>query len=178
MSGQNFIVPARSWPAIEKIALEWRFGLGLDDVAYMPIIEVMEQVLDHKLGRFTLLIEDASYMGAAEGLTDPNGEFIMLREDVYRRACQGNPRDRFTAAHEFGHWVMHTQVQLARASPGEMIKPFRLSEPQANQFASEILMPKKFFSCNDNSTTVMKRHGVSVPAATNRLEYLRRKQMI
>lgn len=178
MSGQNFIVPAMSWPAIEKIALEWREGLGLANLPNIPIVETMEEILDHRLDRFRFLVEDAHSMGAAEGLTDPHGKFIILREDVYRGACGGNPRDRFTAAHEFGHWVLHTNGQLARAGPGQKVEAFRLSEPQANQFASEILMPRGFFNHGDTVEVVMRRHGVSFQAATHRLDYLRRKGFI
>jgi Zn-dependent peptidase ImmA (M78 family) len=173
MSGRNFIVTPRSWAAIEAIALEWRDSLLPRDTARTPIIELMEEVFDHKLNLFRLLAGDKHEMGSAEGYTYPNGSCIVLREDVYRGAWRNNRRDRFTAAHEFGHWVLHTNQPLARAQDGVNIPGYRLSEPQANHFASEILMPKRFFSTYDSATDVMNRHDVSYKAAEVRLSYLR-----
>lgn len=175
MSGQNFIVPARSWDDIEQIAQGWRSKFGLDNVTYTPIMEMMEKVLDNRLEAFTLIPMDSAEMGPAEGYTDPDGEYIWLREDVYKGGWAGEPRDRFTAAHELSHWAIHTKIALARAMPCQKIPAYRLSEPQANQFASELLMPAKFFSSTDTVHVVMARHGVSYKAATNRLEYLQRK---
>nr|WP_246359728.1 ImmA/IrrE family metallo-endopeptidase [Stakelama sediminis] len=102
----------------------------------------------------------------------------MLREDVYRGAWAGEVRDRFTAAHELAHWAIHTKIPLARATAGQEVPAYRLSEPQANQFASELLMPARFFTILDTVHTVMDRHGVGYKAASNRLEYLNRKGKI
>ncbi len=178
MSGYNFIVPPRSWAVIESITVQWRESFHLSEVADFPIMDFIEKVLDNKLGWLTLEVEGQQLMGAAEGYTDPNGKFIMLREDVYRGANAGNARDRFTAAHELGHWALHTKVPLARATPEQNIKPFRLSEPQANVFASALLMPRRFFSRSDDEDDVMSRHGVGFQAARNRLEYLRRNGLL
>lgn len=178
MSGQNFIVPARSWDNIEQIAQGWRSKFGLDQTPETPIMEMMEKVLDNRLEAFTLIPMSKAEMGPAEGYTDPDGSRIILREDVYEGAWAGEPRDRFTAAHELAHWAIHTNIPLARATPEQNVKPFRLSEPQANQFASELLMPARFFFRSDTSAIVMERHGVSYQAACNRLDYLRKKGKI
>lgn len=178
MSGQNFIVPARSWDDIEQIAQGWRSKFGLDQVARTPIMEMMEKILDNRLSAFTLIPMEQAEMGPAEGYTDPDGDYIWLREDVYKGAWDGGPRDRFTAAHELSHWALHTKIALARAMPGQNIPAYRLSEPQANQFASELLMPVRFFGPTDTVQIVMERHGVSYQAATVRLDYLRRKGKI
>lgn len=178
MSGQDFIVPARSWDNIEQVAQGWRSKFGLDDTPYTPIMEMMEKVLDNRLNCFTLIPMDATEMGPAEGYTEPDGKFIWLREDVYYGAWAGEGRHRFTAAHELSHWAIHTNIPLARAMPGQKLPAYRLSEPQANQFASELLMPAKFFTRFDCEHDVMERHGVSYQAASNRLDYLRRKGKI
>lgn len=178
MSGQNFIVPARSWDNIEQIAQGWRSKFGLDQSPFTPIMEMMEQVLDYQLNCFTLIPMDVEEMGPAEGYTDPDGRFIMLREDVYTGAWNGEVRDRFTAAHELSHWAIHTNISLARAMPGQHVPAYRLSEPQANQFASELLMPAKFIRPTDTVHDVMDRHGVGYQAASNRLEYLTRRGKI
>lgn len=178
MSGQNFIVPPKSWDGIEQTAQGWRSKFGLDLTPYMPIMKIMENVLDNRLNCFTLIAAEASEMGPAEGYTDPEGRFIILREDVYKGAWAGGVRDRFTAAHELAHWALHTNVPLARAMPQQHVPAYRLSEPQANQFASELLMPAKFFTLSDSVEDVMARHGVGYQAARNRLDYLTKKGKI
>lgn len=178
MSGQNFIVPPRSWDNIEQFAQGWRSKFGLDQAPMTPIMDMMERVLDNRLEMFTLIPMSMDEMGPAEGYTDPDGSKIFLREDVYEGAWADEPRDRFTAAHELGHWAMHTNIPLARAKPEQEVKPYRLSEPQANQFASELLMPARFFFWSDTPELVMDRHGVSYQAASHRLNYLRKKGKI
>lgn len=178
MNGNGFIVPPLSWSKIENNTLKWRSILGLEKEPLFPIMEVLEKVLDNKLNLFDLIIAENQEMGSAEGYTDQSGKAIYLREDVYRRAWEGESRDRFTAAHELGHWDMHTNVQLARVQPEQNVPIFRQSEPQANQFASELLMPARFFSAEDTPETVMLRHGVSYQAAANRLSYLHRKRRL
>jgi len=178
VSGQNFIVPPMSWDGIEQIAQTWRSKFGLDSTPYTPIMEMIERILDNQLGCFTLVVDEVSKMGPAEGYADPGGKFIFLREDVYEGAWEGKARDRFTAAHELSHWAIHTNIPLARAAPQQNVKPYRLSEPQANQFASELLMPARFFSFSDNVDLVMDRHGVSRSCAELRLNYLKRKGKI
>ena len=138
----------------------------------------MEKILDNRLNLFTIIASELSEMGPAEGYTDPDGHFIILREDVYKGAWAGEVRDRFTAAHALAHWALHTNIPLARAMPQQHVPAYRLSEPQANQFASELLMPAMFFTLSDSVEDVMARHGVGYQAASNRLDYLKKKGKI
>ena len=177
MSGQNFIVPPRSWDDIDRIAQDFRSKLGLRDVPLFPVIEVLEHILDFKLG-VNFFVRSKREMGAAEGGTDPNGKFIILREDVYQGACDGNGRDRFTVSHEIGHLVLHSGIPLARATPETTVKAYCLSEPQANQFAAALLMPAHFFTKSDTPELVKDRHGTSHEAARLRVERLRGKGLI
>ena len=41
------------------------------------------------------------------GCRDATENCIKIREDVYERAIKGYGRDRFTLAHELGHFLMH-----------------------------------------------------------------------
>jgi Zn-dependent peptidase ImmA (M78 family) len=178
MSGFDFKVAPRSWDEIAQICDRVREVLQLTNEPKFPIMEVLEDVLDHQLGLVRFEVGSNSEMGVTEGHTCPKGEFIELREDVYRLACEDDGRSRFTAAHELGHFIMHTNVPLARMAPNENVKPFRLSEAQANQFAAELLMPPRFFKAGDDEHEVMERHGVSRSAAIHRLSYLRKKGKI
>ncbi|QGM97696.1 ImmA/IrrE family metallo-endopeptidase [Methylocystis parvus] len=178
MSGTDFIVPARSWDEIGRITNRVREQFNLSLAPVFPVVDFIERVLDHHLGVLQFEVGDRTEMGNAEGLTDPSGEFLELREDVYYAALAGDGRAMFTAAHELGHFWLHRNVALARVSPAEEVKPFRRSEPQANQFAAELLMPRGFFRSSDTEQTVVDRHGVSYDAARNRLKFLRSRGMI
>lgn len=171
---QDFIVPARRWTEIGGIADNVRHRLGLWENPHLPIMDLIERVMWQKLGWFELQILDHAEMEGAEGYTCPKGEFIRLREDVYVGACRGDGRPRFTAAHELGHWAMHTNIPLARARRGDGTPAFRLAEPQANQFAAEILMPRRFITSFDDEDDLVKRFGVSWEAARNRIRYLQK----
>lgn len=169
----QYTAPALSWDAVHGRAEALRRSLSLQEIPYFPIVTVMEKVMYERLELFQLRICDRDEMDGAEGLTDPDGEFIMIDEQVYLSACDEEPRARFTMAHELGHWFLHTKRPLARARPGSVVKPYRDPEAQANQFAAELLMPRKMIARNDTVRQVMDRFGVSLSAAENRLNFMR-----
>ena len=76
------------------------------------------------------------------GEADPDNKVIRIRESVYNRAVAGNPRDRYTIAHEIGHIVLHVlrkpKIKFCRFD--EEIKPYEDVEWQANTFAAEFLV--------------------------------------
>lgn len=121
-----------------------RKKLLVENEAYIDIVRVAEilfPILFEKEGyQFDILSEEE--MGNNHGLTDPTRGHVMIRNDVYERACQGHGRDRFTIAHELGHFLLHNGVTLglARAEEGEKIKTYCDPEWQANAFAGEFLM--------------------------------------
>lgn len=171
-NGNDFIVPPRRWTEIGGIADKLRHQFGQAETPRVPVIDIIERVLDQRLGLLNLEVGTHDEMGQAEGYTCPKGEFIMLRQDVYEGVWAGEGRDRFTTAHELGHWVMHTNAPLARARKGDGTPAFRLAEPQANQFAAEFLMPGCFIGAGDEEDDLIDRFGVSWEAAHNRLRYL------
>lgn len=174
MSGRDYVVPPLSWAAIGAITDNIRTQFSLAAEPEFPVMEFLERVLDQRLNAVRLEIESIDDMGDYEGLTDPNGHFIALREDVYEKAWHGDGRARFTVAHELGHFFLHTGRPMARESPRAQVQKYRLSEPQANQFAAELLMPRNFFLPNDNMYSVAGRHGVSHEAARLRVNYMRK----
>lgn len=173
-SRDDFVFPPLSWMDIAKKADGVRRQFNIHAMPYVPVIELIEKVFDQQLNLLEFRVGDEAEMGSAEGYTCPSGDFIMLRGDVYEKACDGDGRARFTASHELGHWMLHTNVPLARANRSEKVRPFRLAEPQANQFAAEFLMPRGFIFPSDTEGNLMDRFGVSCEAASNRLRYLRR----
>lgn len=178
MSGTDFRVPPRSWDNIAQVTETLRGQFGLTHEPNFPVMDFVERVLDHKLGWLTFLVGDDDEMEGAEGLTPPDGSYIMIRDDVYAAAGKREGRARFTVAHELGHWILHTNVPFARVSADVRVKPYRLSEPQANQFAAELLMPRDFFTPADSVEEVVRRHGVSHEAAEWRLKFLKDRGLI
>jgi hypothetical protein len=75
-------------------------------------------VLEFRLGAvfegFYIDIREKESMGEDEGRIIGGTNSLALREDVYEGAWGGNGRDRFTACHEFGHFLMHRTVTMAR----------------------------------------------------------------
>lgn len=90
-------------------------------------------------------------------------------------------RDRFTIAHELGHYFLHYRAPAPHRI-GERISTFtrlgrNVAETQANVFASNLLMPEEHFKTafkqlNGDMAMVARRFDVSVPAAKVRAEYL------
>lgn len=174
----DFVVPPRSWDNIHAVAERVRGAIGIEDLSHVPVVDVLEKVLDYQLGMVRFEVGNYHEMAGAEGLTDPNGEFIQIREDVYEAAVSGDGRARFTVAHELGHFFLHTGIPLARSVKGDGIDIFRKSEPQANQFAAEFLMPRQKMWRGISPTEISRNHGVSDEAARNRVRYLGGKNLI
>ena len=174
MSGPDYIVPPRSWANIASLTDSIRIQFSLSDTPNFPVMDFLERVLFQKMGVVELEVGDKAEMGPYEGLTDQSGRTIILREDVYEDAWNGDGRARFTVAHELGHLFMHTGIPMARAAGS--VKPFRLSEPQANQFAAELLMPRHFMSPSDRPDHVIARHQVSHEAAANRIRFMEKER--
>lgn len=112
-----------------------------DDEVQMPIAEILEFKLPLLFQGFSLEIADPSEMGGDEGRAIPDRNEIELRQDVYEQAWKGHGRFRFTLAHELGHFLLHRNVALPRASDGHPI--FRDAEWQADTFAGGLLFSRK-----------------------------------
>jgi len=174
MTGMNFIVPARSWPDIAAKADSVRTTFGLGHTAFLPIIDLLELLPDVLPGFDFQILPDDEMQGMM-GRTAPDGSSITLAETVYLRACNNSGRDRFTAAHELGHLILHKGTSFQRADTRLGLKPYILSEPQANLFAAILLMPKNFIQADYAPGDIMELFGVSYEAAVNRLETLSRR---
>jgi Zn-dependent peptidase ImmA (M78 family) len=122
-----------------------RNELGLSTEHFFPVVEFLEFGLPRMDDSFVLEIGSIKEMGGRYGVTYPEQSKIVLREDVYNNAVDGVPRDRFTIAHEIGHYIMHSpnRVAFARERKKEKLAPYLDPEWQANTFAGELLAPPK-----------------------------------
>lgn len=118
---------------------------------------------------------------------------LVLRESspvIFINADQHSNRQRFTIAHEIGHYLLHKQEQVHVDNEFSVVYRNNKSstgedqhEIEANQFAAEILMPEncveKYLSENKittiTETTIAEMaefFGVSLQAMTIRLSVL------
>lgn len=122
---------------LREFACRFRHIFGLENELNFPIVRFIEWILP-MLG-FEYEIVPVNEMGNAYGVTHTGMRVMKIREDVYDKAVEGNPRHRFTLAHELGHFLLHTpdRVSFARGEVPAYMNP----EWQANVFAGELLAP-------------------------------------
>ncbi|MFF3703900.1 ImmA/IrrE family metallo-endopeptidase [Pseudomonas qingdaonensis] len=175
MSGPSCEVPARSEADIFGLAQAVRTDLKIsaDD---FPIIEFLELGMPLLFEGFSFELGTYAQMGSNHGLTIPSENVIRLREDVYEGCCSGRGRDRFTAAHELGHYLMHRNaaIKFHRAENGRL-PAYLDSEWQANRFAGGLLMPELLMKSCASLDEVVNRFKVSRDAAIVQNKVLAKK---
>lgn len=165
MSGPRCEVPPRSGAQIAQIAESIRRDVKIEADGF-PLARFLELAMPRIFPGFALEVGTMAAMGPNHGLTVPIEKVIRLREDVYDGLIRGVGRDRFTAAHELGHYIMHRGVPIVfhRAEHGEL-KTYKDSEWQANTFAGDLLMPRAAMMTCESLEEVAMRFGVSLKAA-------------
>lgn len=136
---RGIVVPPMSTQAIRSFADQVRTTFVDDDQVEFPIMDVLEFRMGLVFNDFYLDVRDKEHMGDDEGRVVANQNAIALRIDVYEGAWSGNGRDRFTACHEFAHYLMHRTVTMPRMR-GDSDKIFCDAEWQADTFAGTLLM--------------------------------------
>jgi Zn-dependent peptidase ImmA (M78 family) len=164
MSDIVFEAPPRSGDNIEDLADAIRKMFGLEDETYFPIVAFVEKALPLLVEGLEFDVIEASEMSNRMGAVNPVTRQFYLREDVYDAAVAGQPRHRFTLAHESGHAIMHVGT-LNRMSPSAKPITFRDPEWQANKFAAALLMPRHLVKKRKSIDEIMQRFGVSREAA-------------
>ncbi|MFA1820535.1 ImmA/IrrE family metallo-endopeptidase [Virgibacillus oceani] len=138
-----FIAEPISRKKIRAMTSFIRKEFELFDETCFPVVHFFEYGLGQFDDDYNYEIASISEMPNDYGLTFPEENKIMIREDVYDRAIDGVGRDRFTIAHEIGHYIMHrpSLIALARNHKEVKIPAYKDPEWQANTFAGELLAP-------------------------------------
>jgi Zn-dependent peptidase ImmA (M78 family) len=165
------IVAPRTKREIEAIAEDVRHALDLGLEDRVSMLPILEQVLYDVIEDYEFHVEDDHVMGNLEGLTDTHRPIIKLKNSVYLGLERAQNRPRFTAAHEFGHLVLHCGLPTYRAFSTEY-QPLCDPERQANIFAGAFLMPRQAFLACRTVKEVMQKFGVSHDAALCRSRHL------
>lgn len=176
MSGHCFEVPPMSRAAIRHLARQVRETLEWKE-PHFPIVEYME--IYHQIDKsFVYDICEKEIMGDNHGITFPDKKIMLIREDVYEGAVDGNGRDRLTIAHEFGHLHMHTNLGLARKAADADIPAFRSSEWQANCFGGELLVSAAHIAACRDPWEASQVFGVSLDAADYQWRMFKKDKVI
>ena len=168
------IVSPRTKRQVEALAEQVRIDLDIDLDGRVAMIPILEEVLYEVIPDYAFHVEEDKVMGRLEGLTDTHRPIIKLRNSVYQALERSDGRARFTAAHEFGHLVLHCGLPTYRAFSDEY-QPLYDPERQANIFAAAFLMPAEAFRLCRTVQEVTRKFGVSHDAAMCRARNLRHK---
>jgi transcriptional regulator with XRE-family HTH domain len=150
---RGLLVPPLSMRTLWGFAERVRSLFVSDDEVCFPIMDVLEFRFQNFEKGFYLDVCSHAEMGAEEGLVLAGSDCIKLREDVYEGAWSGVGRHRFTACHEFFHFLAHRQVALPRLRDDSHLV-YRDAEWQADTFAGGLLMSPKHLArlgCAENA---------------------------
>ena len=173
----GLIGPAMRESLIANFAVWIRDLAHLSDVKNLPILplyEMLEMLRVFGEKAHFEVVED-NLLGDDDARTYPDHGKIVLCESVYDRAARGDPRARFTMAHELGHLALHRNISFARANPKSPPKIYQNSEWQADVFASHLLMPAPLLKDYIRQEDVMRDFNVSFSAANTRLRKFKEK---
>lgn len=168
-----FIAEPTSRKKIRAMTSLIRKEFGLFDEKCFPVVHFFEFGLSQFDDDYNYEIASIGEMPNDYGLTYPDENKIMIREDVYDRAIEGVGRDRFTIAHEIGHYIMHRPnlIALARNHKEEKVPAYKNPEWQANTFAGELLAPPNIINGLTESE-ISSQCGVSFECAKIQLNSL------
>ena len=131
-----------------------------------PIMQFLELIMPQIFPELNLEIPEIEEMPFKEGETIPGTNTIRIRQDIYRAACDGDGRARFTVAHEVGHFILHTpdSIVLCKMEEGQKLNAYEDPEWQANYFAGELLAPV-YLAKGMNELKIMIEFALSESAA-------------
>jgi transcriptional regulator with XRE-family HTH domain len=161
---RGIYVPPMSTETIREFAEKIRSTFVDDERVDFPIMDVLEFRVATLLEGFYVDVQDKEAMGSEEGRVVAGENVIVLREDVYTGAWNDNGRDRFTACHEFAHFLMHRTVTLARMRD-DSEKIYCDAEWQADTFAGSLLMSVRHLDYFDGPDEAASACKMSPPAA-------------
>lgn len=120
------------------------------------------------------------------GYIKMNGNSMIVNSDdnsfeIYVSASDGKRRQKFTIAHEIGHYLIHYLGNISK-NPQTTYRRTSVAvgghqEYEANVFAANLLMPENKFekiykNCGQDLVIVAEKFGVSIAAAEVRARSL------
>ncbi|SER00151.1 protein of unknown function [Virgibacillus subterraneus] len=169
----SYVAEPTSRKKIRQVVSIFRDTFGLVDDMLFPVVHFLEIGLSEINKKFNYEVVSIEEMPDDYAVTYPEEHKIVIREDVYDRAVSGVARDRFTIAHEIGHYIMHRPdfIALARNDGKQKVPAYKDPEWQANTFAGELLAPPNIIS-GLSASEISKKCGVSSAVAEIQLNNL------
>lgn len=139
----KFKVEPKSRDDLRVLAKEIRMCLGIEDILYFPADRIMEII--HKIdseAHFEVVEENELNEGDF-ATTDVISKTIKIRNDIYDKACEGDPFARMVIVHEFSHFITINVYgfELAMNIGKRKIPAYEDPEWQAKCLAGELMMP-------------------------------------
>lgn len=150
----------------DQLAKILREALDLDDQIKVDVVEMLRRMKHRGYLRDYISIPDND-LPDAEAKFVAEDRKIYLRESIYRSASRGDPRARFTIAHEIAHCALNHQYMrkrgIAVGAFEKKVPSIRRDERQADKLAAAILAPfhRAEFTLTTNSKQLAERFGLS-----------------
>jgi hypothetical protein len=166
--------PRKTVGYIRHVAEQLAAVLELSERPLFPVMQAIERELDQEFNLLRFEVWSPEEMGINEGLSFIDGDVsrIVLAEHIYAGACKGQWRARRIAAHELGHWALHSKLwawepALISLAPNTANDTF--VEDEAEIFSIELLMPLRHIRLTDTVLDVAQRFQAPRVMAENRL---------
>ena len=135
--------------SISSIASRVRKEYGIKEDECFPILDYLNYLYDNEYLGIQILDNDDSYLDSnTPAVYNASDNFIYLKESVINEVEEGNYRSNFTLAHELFHYLQNQAFNFEFEEVEER-KAFEDPEWQANEFAGELLLPKKFLDLDE-----------------------------
>lgn len=139
----DYVVEPKSRGQLRNLANAFRDKLGLHDVLYFPIVELLDLMGEFFKDFSYEIVPDTEFPPEIHGDTNILKNHIRIKESIYLGACNGNGRDRMTIAHEVGHYITlcFCGFSFQRNFEQKAVQAYESPEWQAKCFAGELLVP-------------------------------------
>ncbi|OCJ55614.1 hypothetical protein A6U92_03250 [Agrobacterium rubi] len=167
-----------------EVAEKYRNQFDVVHVELVDIISIIEFKLPELFAGFRLLIKPTiNFVDFA--VSEPHNNCIIVREDIYDGACQGDAFCRFVLAHELGHFLLHSsKPRSLHKSPENYdtkisnMSSVESAEKQADMFARHFLAPLHLaFRHRENPEYLSEITGVSLDIAKGNISLSKRIEM-
>ncbi|NLC96562.1 MAG: ImmA/IrrE family metallo-endopeptidase [Erysipelotrichaceae bacterium] len=177
MVNSNYCAPPTSTKEIIQLASFFRKVLGISADEKIDVIRILEFKMQEIFEGFNYVIVDSQELPDTYAYTDSKKKEIVIRDDIYDAAINGDARHRFTIAHEIAHYIKHLNldIKLARSKDINKVPIYETTEWQANTFARHFLVPIDYIS-NLREHEIAEKYGVSLEVARYQIDYLNKRK--
>jgi hypothetical protein len=167
--------PARTVDELEQVAARLRCAAGINAVRAFDIVDIIERKLPTVFPGLKLIRVVDEQLPHAEAEANSCTNTILVRESIYQRAKDWNPRARMILTEEVCHIALgHTGPRYRRHENNKNIfsKTEKRDEHEARQLAALLLAPTAFAKACTSPEQIAEQFCLSNEAASYRWEEL------